>query len=157
MESTISGLLTRYEAGKLTRRDLIKGLALLAAAGMTASSAAAAGPRGITLDHIALQVSDVKRSRDFYVKVFGLAENTSPRANSSLRVDFLQGGFLTLQDFNPGGQLDHLCIKLEDFDKTAATEQLKGYGITPIDLPASAVGGAGFHVLDPDGFKVQLL
>jgi len=63
MESTISGLLTRYENGKLTRRDLIKGLALLAA-GTTASSAAAAGPRGITLSHIALQVSDMKRSRE---------------------------------------------------------------------------------------------
>jgi catechol 2,3-dioxygenase-like lactoylglutathione lyase family enzyme len=156
MESTISGLLTCYETGKLTRRDLIRGLALLAAAGTTASSAAAAAPRGITLDHIALQVSDVKRSRDFYVKVFGLVENTSPRANSSLRVDFPQGGFLTLQDFKPGGQLDHLAIKLENFNKATVTEQLKAYGITPIDLPASAAGGAGFHVLDPDGFRVQI-
>lgn len=157
MESTISGLLTRYETGKLTRRDLIKGLVVLAATGATASSAVATGPRGIALDHIALQVSDMKRSRDFYVKVFGLVENTSPRANNSLRVDLPQGGFLTLQDFKPGGQVDHFCIKLENFDKTVVTGQLKGYGITPIDLPASAEGGAGFHVLDPDGFRVQIL
>ncbi len=157
MERTISCLLSRYETGKLTRRDLIKGLAVLAATGTTTSSAAVTVPKGITLDHIALQVNDMKRSRDFYVKVFGLVENTAPRPNNSLRVDLPQGGFLTLQDFKPGGRVDHFCIKLENFDKTVVTEQLKGQGITPIDLPASAEGGAGFHVLDPDGFSVQLL
>jgi glyoxylase I family protein len=153
MENMISGLLTRYETGKLSRRDLIMGLTVLAAAGTTTS---AAGLNGITLDHVALQVSDIKRSRDFYVNVFGLVENTSPRANNSLRVDFPNGGFITLQDFNPGGQVDHLCIKLENFDKAVVTEQLQGHGITPIDLPATAEGGAGFHVLDPDGVKVQI-
>ena len=153
MESMISRLLTRYEAGKLTRRDLIKGLTLLAVTGTTAS---AAGLNGIKLDHVALQVSDLKRSRDFYVNVFGLVENTSPRANSSLRVDFPNDGFLTLQEFDQGGQVDHLCIKLENFDQAVVREQLKGRGLTPIDLPATAAGGAGFHVLDPDGVKVQL-
>jgi hypothetical protein len=133
MESTISWLLSHYETGKLTRRDLIKRLSVLAATGTITSSAAAALPKGITLDHIALRVNDMKRSRDFYVKVLGLVENTAPRANNSLRVDLPKGGFLTLQDFNPGGQVDHFCIKLENFDKTIVTEQLKGQGITPID------------------------
>ena len=153
MESMISGLVARYEAGKFTRRELIKGLTMLAATGTTAS---AAGINGIKLDHVGLQVSDMKRSRDFYVNVFGLMENTSPRANNSLRVDFPNGGFLTLQDANTGVQVDHLAIMLENFDKTLVTRQLEGYGITPIDLPASAAGGAGFHVLDPDGIKIQL-
>jgi len=154
MESMISGLLTRYETGKLTRRDLIKGLTMVAASATTAS---AAGLKGIRLDHVALQVSDLKRSRDFYVNVFGLTENTNPRLNSSLRVDFGESGFVTLQDFSPGGKVDHFAIKLEGFNKDSVTQQLKEYGIVPIDQPSSAAGGAGYHVVDPDGFKVQLL
>ncbi len=152
MESVISGLLTRYETGNLTRRDLIKGLTMLAVTGTTAS---AAGLNGIKLDHVTLQVSDMKRSRDFYVNVLGLVENTNARAGS-LRVDFPNDGFLTLRELNLGGQVDHLCIKLENFDKAVVTEQLKGHGITPIDQPTTAAGGAGFHVLDPDGVKIQL-
>lgn len=153
MESTISGLLARYETGTLTRRNLIKALTMLGVAG---TSASAAGLSGIKLDHVALQVSDMQRSRDFYVNVFGLVENTSPRANRSLRVDFPNDGFLTLQEFDQGGRLDHICIKVESFDKAVVTERLQEQGITPIDLPAAAPGGAGFHVLDPDGVKVQL-
>ncbi|MGY8815537.1 MAG: VOC family protein [Gammaproteobacteria bacterium] len=119
-------------------------------------AASAAGLNGSTLDHVALQVSDVKRSRDFYVNVFGLVEDTRARPNNSLRVDFPNGGFLTLQESTPGGRLDHIAMKLENFDKNIVTGQLKGQGITPVDLPSTEQGGAGFHVLDPDGFKVQL-
>jgi catechol 2,3-dioxygenase-like lactoylglutathione lyase family enzyme len=153
MENLISRLLSNYETGKLNRRDLIKGLTILTAVGSTAS---AAGLNGSTLDHVALQVSDVKRSRDFYINVFGLVEDTRPRSNNSLRVDFPKGGFLTLQESTPAGNLDHIAIKLDNFDKDLVTGQLKGHGITPVDLPSTAQGGAGFHVLDPDGVKVQL-
>ena len=153
MENMISGLLSRYETGKLTRRDLIKGLTVLAA---TSTTVSAAGLNGVKLDHIGLQVSDMKRSRDFYVNVFGLVEDTRPRANKSLRVDFPNGGFLTLQESSPAGQVDHICIELENFDEAGISERLKEHGITPLDLPSSAAGGAGFHVVDPDGIKVQL-
>jgi len=153
MEHEISDLVSRYETGKLTRRDLIKGLTVLAAASSTAK---AASLNGASLDHIALQVSNRARSRDFYVNVFGAIEDTRPRANNSTRVDFLNGSFLTLQESRPAGLVDHICIKLDRFDKSVVTEQLMGYGITPIDLPANAGGGAGFHVVDPDGVKVQI-
>jgi hypothetical protein len=39
MENTISRLLKSYESGKLNRRDLVRGLALLAAGSSTASAA----------------------------------------------------------------------------------------------------------------------
>ena len=149
----ISELLTRYDSGTLTRRELIIALTMLAVTGRTAS---AAGLRGIKLDHVALQVADLKRSRDFYVNVLGLSENTNPRPDSSIRVDLPESGYLTLQHFSPGGKVDHFALKLEGFNKESVTRQLKEHGIVPIDQPSFTSGGAGFHVIDPDGFKVQL-
>ena len=126
-------------------------MTMLAVTGRTAS---AAGLRGIKLDHVALQVADLKRSRDFYVNVLGLSENTNPRPDSSIRVDLPESGYLTLQQFNPGGKLDHFALKLEGFRSgVRVTRQLKEHGIVPIDQPSFTSGGAGFHVIDPDGFR----
>ena len=70
MEHVISNLLKRYEGGALSRRDLVKGLAMLTAAGGTAS---AAGFESSTLNHVSILVSDVPRSAAFYRRVFNLS------------------------------------------------------------------------------------
>src|SRR5580704_8462982 len=62
MTSTISKLLASYENGKLSRRDLVQGLALLAA-GSEAMSAA--GFQGNSINHVSLYVSDLQKSSDF--------------------------------------------------------------------------------------------
>ena len=60
--------------------------------------------------------------------------------------------------------VDHVGIKLDGFDKASVAQHLKDIGITPIDEPNFSrtqdnpnIGGAGFHVVDPDGFNVQLV
>src|ERR1700680_2056803 len=68
MESAISRLLETYEKGKVSRRDLVQGLVLLAASPGTMS---AAGFQGNTIDHASLDVSDLERSTDFYQRTFG--------------------------------------------------------------------------------------
>src|ERR1700688_4313872 len=68
MKHTISKLLETYENGRLSRRELVQGLALLAASSSTAS---AAGFQGNTINHVSLAVSDVQKSTDFYQRVFG--------------------------------------------------------------------------------------
>ena len=71
MTSAISKLLETYENGRLSRRELVQGLALLAASSSTAS---AAGFQGNTINHVSLAVSDVQKSTDFYPKLLtGLA------------------------------------------------------------------------------------
>ena len=160
MERTILGLLTRYEGGLLTRRELITGLTMLAAAGSTTS---ATGPKGIGLDHLSLQVSDLQRSQDFYTKVLGASLQTGARPDGSVRLDLGKGGFLVLRKFSPAGRVDHVGIKLEGFSKDSVSQQLRELGITPVDEPPfsrtqdNPNGGAGFHVVDPDRFKVQLV
>jgi catechol-2,3-dioxygenase len=72
MNSTISKLLATYENGKLSRRDLVQGLALLAAGSGTLS---AAGIQGNSINHVSLYVSDLQKSTDFYQRVLGGAVN----------------------------------------------------------------------------------
>ena len=82
MESVVAALLRDFENGKLTRRQLVQTLALMAV-GSPVSSAIAQGmattptkPAGtpwktVWLDHISLQVSDYKKSVDFYTDLMG--------------------------------------------------------------------------------------
>ena len=149
MKTRFAELLNRYENGKLSRRELIAGLVMVAA---TAATSEAAGLKSVNIDHVSLQVSDLKRSQDFYRNILGLTLRTEPRADGSVRLDLPQSGFFVLRKGNPAGTIDHLAIKLEGFNKDSVTQQLKASGITAID----ASGGAGFHIVDPDRFNIQL-
>jgi hypothetical protein len=51
MKSTISRLLEHYETGRMSRRDLVQGLAVFAA---SAGAAQAAGFQGNSINHISL-------------------------------------------------------------------------------------------------------
>jgi glyoxylase I family protein len=146
MNSTISKLLETYENGKLSRRDLVQGLALLAA---TASTASAAGFQGNSINHVSLYVSDVQRSSDFYQKVLGCTVNKREGNNQVM----LGKDFLVLRPGKPAGKVDHIAIGIDNFNKEAVTTDLKARGVTPKDEK----GGVGFHVNDPDGFPLQLI
>lgn len=160
MNGKVSELITHYERGTLTRRELILGLTALVSGGTTTS---AAGPTGIALDHFSLQVSDLQRSQEFYRRVLGASLQAGQRADGSVRLNFGPKGYLVLRKFSPAGRVDHVGIKVEGFSKDAVVRQLKEIGITPIDEPTfsrtpnNPTGGAGFHVVDPDGFNVQLV
>ena len=150
MKNIIAGLLGRYENGQLSRRELIVGLTMLAAAGTKAEAATLMD--GINLDHISVQVSDLKVSQDFYRNVLGLTLHTEPRADGSVRLDLGQSGFFVLRNGRPTGTVDHVAIKIEGFNRDLVTRQIRDSGVTPADDD----GGAGFHVVDPDGLKIQL-
>ena len=68
MENTISKMLTSYEQGKLNRRQLIQGLATLTAVTETARGAESTF-KGMALNHVAIRVTNVQRSRDFYQSI----------------------------------------------------------------------------------------
>src|SRR5262249_4821462 len=84
MESVISQLLSDFEQGKMTRRQLIQSLALAAAAAAPPATARAqqrpssipppSGPapwKTVWLDHISYAVSDYRRSTAFYRDLMG--------------------------------------------------------------------------------------
>jgi catechol 2,3-dioxygenase-like lactoylglutathione lyase family enzyme len=146
MKGTISKLLEAYERGKMSRRELVQGLALLAAGSGTAS---AAGFQGNSVNHISLQVSNLQRSTDFYQRVFGCKVNKREGNNQLI----FGKNFLVLRPGNPAAKVDHFAIGVDGFNKDSVTADLKARGATPIDQQG---GGFGFHVMDPDGFPVQI-
>jgi len=146
MKGTISKLLEAYENGKMSRRDLVQGLALLAAGAGTAS---AAGFQGNSVNHISLYVSNLQRSTDFYQKVFGCTVNKREGNNQLV----FGKNFLVLRPGNPPGKVDHFAIGVDNFKKESVAADLKSRGATPIDQQG---GNFGFHVVDPDGYPVQI-
>jgi catechol 2,3-dioxygenase-like lactoylglutathione lyase family enzyme len=146
MKDTISRLLKTYENGKLSRRDLVQGLALLAA---SSGAASAAGFQGSSINHVSLYVNDLQRSSDFYQRVFGCTVNKRDGNNQLM----FGKNFLVLRPGKPPGKVDHIAIGVDNFKKDSVTADLKARGVTPIDQQG---GGFGFHVVDPDGFPVQI-
>lgn len=146
MKGTISKLLEAYENGKMSRRDLVQGLALLAAGAGTAS---AAGFQGNSVNHISLYVSNLQRSTDFYQKMFGCTVNKREGNNQLV----FGKNFLVLRPGNPPGKVDHFAIGVDNFKKESVAADLKSRGATPIDQQG---GDFGFHVVDPDGYPVQI-
>lgn len=156
METIISNLLKRFETGALTRRELIKGLAMLTAASGTASATAFQDPgfKATTIDHISIQVSDLPRSIAFYQNVFGLSVVSEDKPNEIVRLGTTgtTRTRVSLHHKSPYALVDHYAIGVEPFDKEAMTRHLKQHGLTPeenID--------AGFHVKDPEGIRVQIV
>ena len=152
MEAIISSLVTRFEKGTLTRRELIRGLAMLAAAGGTAAAAAEeAGFKGAKIDHVSIQVSNLQRSIDFYEKMFGFSVVSQDKPNEIVRLGITKT-LVSLHHKNPTGIVDHFAIGVEQFNKESVTRDLKLRGATPeenID--------AGFHIKDPEGLNVQIV
>jgi catechol 2,3-dioxygenase-like lactoylglutathione lyase family enzyme len=143
----IARMLERYEAGRLDRRDLIRALALLAA-GAPAAPAAGSIFQGAGLNHIAVRVADIPRSKAFYQRLLG-----SPLISESSSSCFLKlgGQFLTLfKNQRPG--LDHFCTEIEGFQADAVMDRLRKEGFQP----RRPEGTDRIHFPDPDGLEVQL-
>ena len=95
MESVVAALLRDFENGKLSRRQLVQTLALMAIGSPVGSAAAqstAATPvkaasgtpwKTVFLDHISFQVSDYKRSTEFYTDLMGwkVLKDTGTQSN----------------------------------------------------------------------------
>ncbi len=126
---------------------------MLTAAGGAAAIAPAqeAGLKGVKIDHISIQVTDLPRAIAFYEKVFGLTVMSEDKPNEISR---LGAGkiIVSLHHKNPTGIVDHFAIGVENFNRAHVTEQLKAFGITPEENL-----DAGFHIKDPEGMNVQIV
>ena len=88
MDANVTGLVDRFENGRLTRRELIEMLtALIAVAGTSAgASAQTPGLQATAVTHTSVLVTDLQRSADFYLRVFGLKPVSEDKANRILRL-----------------------------------------------------------------------
>ena len=150
METIISDLLTRFEKGSLDRRDLVRGLALLAASATAATAQEEADFKGANIDHVSIQVANLQRSVDFYQKMFGFAVVSEDKPQGIVRV----GNGRVLVSFNnqsPAGKVDHFSIGIPRYNKEAVTRYLQQRGATVLQGDF-----AGQHIKDPDGIYIEL-
>ncbi len=148
-------IIEQFEGGQLSRRQLVTRLMGLGAAMATVSVAARAGQAAKTtlqatgLNHIALNVRDLKRSADFYQTHLGL------------KVVHKQGDFLWVlgrsddkrflalfRSDNPG--LSHYAYTIENFDPDEVVRKLDVAGIK------HRRERHGIYFSDPDGLTVQV-
>jgi glyoxylase I family protein len=150
METIISKLLSRYEKGSLSRRELVSGLAMLAAGGTGASAAQnELDFKDANIDHISIHVADLQRSIDFYQKMFGFS--VVSRADPEI---VRLGNGKTLVSINrgsPARTIDHFSIGIPRFNADAASRHVTQRGAMPLRGDY-----AGFHIKDPDGINVQI-
>jgi len=147
-------LVQEFERGLLSRRQLASRLMGLGAAlAVIPRAAQAQQGEGSTfqatgLDHVALNVSSVPKSRDFYIKHLGLKVIRDGGEDNC----FLGGGddfFLTLfKGDRPG--LNHYCYAIKGYDADRVEEKLKAAGLKPRREDNRV------YFPDPDGIEVQV-
>lgn len=149
-------LVTDFEQGKLSRRQLAQRLIGLGAAMAVAEMATAQEKQAESssplfkakgLHHIALDVVDVPRSRDFYQKNLGM--DVIRGDDNALFMGADREFFLTLFKAEKPG-LNHYCYGIEEFDTALAVSKLREAGINPRET------GGRVYFPDPDGIEVQI-
>ena len=143
-----------FEAGRLSRRALIARLMALGAAGsagLGAARRALAQPeaptfRALSVDHIALSVTDIPRSRAWYQRHLGLTLRSQNSTSS-----FLGAGddFVALFKSDTPG-LAHFSFGIRPYDQQENARRLREAGLTP------KLRGGRTYFDDPDGIEVQV-
>ncbi len=144
-----------------TRREFIAGAMLLGMAGTSPRLEAALPVAGI--DHVNIHVPDVKRSADFYIKLFGGEVSRAPNAKAQTAnpaspsgvLWFIRLGrsFLAISPVpaGEGSALDHFSFGIAGFNGEALKSQLAGLNQQWPDSPSNNI-----WLKDPSGRVIQL-
>ncbi len=160
MEHIIANLLSDFEHGKMTRRQLIQSLALTATAasavGAASAGAAAAEGKGfkaIAVNHISYQVADYGKTRDFYADLLGMKVSHDDGKQAYLSFGDHGTWLLARNSREPATapKVDHIAYTIEEWDKDKVKAELDRR-----KLEARVDTENSFHIKDPDGFDVQI-
>jgi catechol 2,3-dioxygenase-like lactoylglutathione lyase family enzyme len=180
MEQIIRGLLQDFEAGKLTRRQLIQALALGVTAGPAALIAAQkpteqssippsrspAPWKTVWLDHVSYAVSDYRRSTAFYRDLMGWETiHDDGQKQCTMKIGNV-GGIIIRNRAGYGGAaggtnrptitglIDHISWGVEPWDTAKVKAELEKRGLDP--QPDMDCKFQSFHLRDPDGWDLQI-
>jgi catechol 2,3-dioxygenase-like lactoylglutathione lyase family enzyme len=84
---------------------------------------------GVDVNHLALRVSDLGRSVEWYQALMGLNVISRTATNAFLG---LGSNFLALFQRRQGGGADHFCFSVEDYDPDVVKEKLAKHGIDSV-------------------------
>lgn len=147
IEHLISELLGDFEHGKISRRQLIRSIAVAAAAAPIAKPAAPF--KVVAVNHISYQVRDYRKARDFYADLFGMKITK----DNGRECDLSFGDSILIARNHSGKtpRVDHIAYTIDHWDRRAVETELKRRGLEPRPDTVNS-----FHVQDPDGFDLQI-
>jgi lactoylglutathione lyase len=116
------------------------------------------------IDHVAIHVSDLDRSVNFYEQHFGFKHYFQHAATGGLQIAYLKLGdtVLELTHHSDGAMSGfHFCLEAEDFDETVAKLQKDGVRLVraPHDTAARERREQGWRRVvfaGPDGEQIEL-
>ena len=116
------------------------------------------------IDHVAIHVSDLRRSIDFYEKHFGFKHYFQHAASGGLQIAYLKLGDTVLElTHHSEGEMRgfHFCLETDNFDQTIT--KLQNDGVTllraPHDTAAREPRESGWRRVvfaGPDGEQIEL-
>ena len=117
------------------------------------------------LSHIAVRVTDMDKSLDFYCRILGLPEQFRlTRENGDIWLIYLRVADRQFIELFPGAQgayersetaaLVHICLEVDDIQE--AYRELTARGLVPHKEPVQGACGAWqFWTSDPDGNPIE--
>ena len=157
MEHIINDLLRQYEHGRVTRRQLIRTLAIAATATATGRTVEAAPANAVSINHVSMQVADYTKTRDFYAGLFGMTVSDDD-GKTQCRLTFGDNILIPRNaSSRPGGKagVDHIAYTLANWDTDRSVKPAVEAELKRRKLNIRVTEGS-FHVQDPDGFEVQM-
>jgi catechol 2,3-dioxygenase-like lactoylglutathione lyase family enzyme len=100
-----------------------------------------------TVNHIAISVSDLARSKDWYCQIFGL--RLIQESAESVLLGFGESMIVLRAEGTPG-IISHFMFGIEGYDADVLRATLAAAGLEPQKDSDS------FHVRDPDGLNLQV-
>ena len=154
MTANIEHMVKQFEAGRLSRRQLVGHLAALVTVvassgrGVLQAQQNSSTFEALGLNHLALRVTDLDRSQKFYEQHLGM-KLIPTGEQTSLRL--MACGPHVLNLFKAArAEMDHVCFTVPDYDPKVAVAKLRAKNLKP-DLE-----GDRTHFFDPDGYKLQV-
>jgi catechol 2,3-dioxygenase-like lactoylglutathione lyase family enzyme len=150
MQLIIEKMLTDFERGHVTRRQLALSLAALVS-GAQAASSKEAELKAVSINHVTVKVPDLHRTSQFYQEFFGM-----PLKQQSATIHILGVGksFFGIEqgERQAAATVDHYDFGIAGFNADEARAKL-----TKRNLKfAGGNSKESFKFHDPDGFQVQL-
>src|SRR6185369_3969256 len=127
MEAVIRQILNQYERGTITRRQLIQGLSALALSTVSDAAAQEQPFRCTGINHLSFQVSDYRRTRDFYADLLGMRVAGDDASTKQCQL-FAGSSFIFARTARPGRvspMVDHFAISIANWDKARVQAELK--------------------------------
>src|SRR5689334_19185775 len=120
----------------LGRRQFLVGVPALLAARQLLAQAAAKPIRLRGYSHVALTVTDPKRSIDFYQGLFGLSVLTRAADGGRLQIGTgPQYLGVSANSANPSPRVDHFCFSVDDFTMDGVLNTLQAHGVKAASFP----------------------